>query len=384
MASLCAPVRRAATDRCPGALDLHEAADGALARIRTPGGRLTRAQLRALAQAAALGNGLVDVTSRANVQVRGLSEAVADELAALLAGAGLLPSPEHDRARNILASPLAVAETQGVVAELDRLLCAEPALAALPGRFLFAVDDGSGLALDQRADVALLARPAGCALALAGRVTSAPGTPRAAIDAALAFLAERDREWRIAELRDGAERIAARLGATLAGSVPEGRRIETGVAEQSDGRFAVTALVPLGRLDGPTLDALASLAGELRLSTARTVTVPGVADPAPVQAALGELGFSLSPTSGWVGLTACAGLGACPRARVDVRAAASARAAVRDPRDGAEHWAACERRCGERTRQPVSVAPEGDRVLVRRGEHEQAVATVADALEVLA
>ena len=392
MASLCPPVRRSASDRCPGALELHDAEDGALARIRTPGGRLTRAQLRAFSSAVALGNGLADLTSRANLQVRGLARRHARELAALLADAGLLPSPEHDRARNIVASPVAgrhlnaVAETDEVVAELDRLLCSEPALAALPGRFLFAVDDGSGLALDHRADVALVARPEGFALALAGSLTTARGTTAAAIAAALVFLDVREAAWRVSEVPGGAEAVAGRLGVMLAGPVPDARRLEPGVLRQRDGRVAVTAFVPLGRLDGAAFDGLASIAGEVRISTVRTVTVPDI-EPrraGAVQRALAELGFSLSPASGWVGLTACAGLGACARARLDVRAAAARRAAVRGPRDGAEHWAACERRCGERAAQPVSVAPDGASVLVRRGGHEDVVATAAEALELLA
>ena len=39
------PSIRADSDACPGALRLHAAADGPLARIRVPGGRMTGAQL---------------------------------------------------------------------------------------------------------------------------------------------------------------------------------------------------------------------------------------------------------------------------------------------------------------------------------------------------
>jgi precorrin-3B synthase len=39
------------TDACPGALQTHAAADGALARVRVPGGALTSEQLRVLAPA---------------------------------------------------------------------------------------------------------------------------------------------------------------------------------------------------------------------------------------------------------------------------------------------------------------------------------------------
>ena len=399
---LCAPARSRAADGCPGAVELHEAQDGALARIRTPGGRVTDAQLRALARAVELGNGLADLTSRANVQVRGLARGDADTLAALLADAGLLPSPAHDRARNIVASPVggrhprALAATDAVVDEIDRLLCDQTALAGLPGRFLFAVDDGSGLAVDDRADVALVAGADGFSLALAGRIAAAAlgpaGAPAAVIAAALAFLQERAAQgsgaWRLGELTSGAAAVAARMGVTLAGPLraPHTPRLAPGVLLQRDGRVAVTALVPLGRLDAPTITGLAGLAAEVRISTARTVTVPDVdrGRAGTVARALRALGLSLSPHSGWLGLSACAGLGACPRARLDVRAAAAMRASVRDPGAGAEHWAGCEKRCGERSDQPVSVAPDGERVLVRQHGCERSVASADEALEALA
>ncbi len=62
-------------DACPGALQVHQAADGALVRVRLPGGMITAAQLAALAGASSsYGSGTLELTARGNVQVRGITE----------------------------------------------------------------------------------------------------------------------------------------------------------------------------------------------------------------------------------------------------------------------------------------------------------------------
>ncbi|WP_307832599.1 precorrin-3B synthase [Planomonospora sp. ID91781] len=223
---------RSRSDACPGALQTHAAADGGLARIRVPGGRLPSTRLRELARAAAeCGTGVIELTSRANVQVRGLGEE--SGFAARMGEAGLLPSPTHERVRNILASPLTGCDGRGLldagplVAELDRSLCARPELAALPGRFLFAVDDGRGDVAGLGADAGILPlAPDLVAVLVAGadsglRVPVSEAVP-ALLAVAGAFLAELagsgTAAWRIGELPGGPGRVVARLRAEAAGS----------------------------------------------------------------------------------------------------------------------------------------------------------------------
>jgi sulfite reductase beta subunit-like hemoprotein len=397
-------------DRCPGVLRLHEAADGALARIRLPGGLLPAGALTCVAGLSELGNGIVELTSRGNLQVRGLARGHAAAAAAdRLWRAGLLPSPEHDRVRNIVASPLggrhprAVARTDDLVGALDRALCADAALSDLPGRFLFAVEDASETTGPHDADVTLAAEPAAPAfrLVLAGFPTTlfapAAEAPALALDAARAFvdLAARDGgdAWRVRDLEgDGAAKVAAALGGALtSAATPVGAAapLRVGSQEQADGRVAITVLPPLGRLDAIGLRGVEAIAADVqagvRMAPARTLTLVDVPPGrvAAITAELAALGLVVRGDAGWSGLSACAGLGACASARIDVRDAAAQRARVRTPGSGAEHWCACERGCGRPPRAAVLVTAASEGVHVDQAGAVRFVATIDDALLLL-
>lgn len=157
--SLKARTRR---DRCPGVLRPWPASDGALVRIRLVGGQLTLTSLRALTRVAeSYGTGDVHLTGRANLQVRGLpliDRSLPAEVTDALVATGLVPHPAHDLVRNILVSPQSGlaggrCDLRPVAARLDEAICASAALTELPGRFLFALDDGRGDLADHAADL---------------------------------------------------------------------------------------------------------------------------------------------------------------------------------------------------------------------------------------
>ncbi|HEU4423938.1 MAG TPA: precorrin-3B synthase [Pilimelia sp.] len=384
---------RRTPDACPGALRVHQATDGGLVRVRVPGGRLPTDHLAALAAAAAdLGDGALHITSRGNLQIRGIAAGAESGLAARLRVAGLLPSDTHERVRNIVASTLSGRDGAGMldvrplVTALDRGLCADPGLARLPGRFLFALDDGRGDVTGLGGDVGLLAVAAGrLALLLAGVDTCLRVGPDAAaataLAAARAFLAERaaqrSQAWRLAELANGAGRVAARLGgAPDALDLPgtPSRPPPVGLVPQVDGRMAVCVAVPLGRLTVPQASSLCAAAragGETYVTPWRTAVVPDLVpgDAERWLAALGRDGLVVDADSPWLGVTACAGRPGCAKALADVRSDAAAGLA-----DGANpaglpvHWAGCERRCGRPVGRHIEVVATSSGYRVRDTE----------------
>ncbi|MEU8677259.1 precorrin-3B synthase [Streptomyces sp. NPDC048560] len=365
---------RSSGDACPGTLRLHRADDGALARVRIPGGVLTTAQAEALHEASRrLGDGDVHLTSRGNAQLRGLSQDCGPELAGLLGAAGLLPSERHERVRNIVASPLTGLDDRGLpdvrpwLTGLDRLLCRSESATALSGRFLFALDDGRGDVDALGADVTLVADGADALLRIGDSATvlRLPGAeaPRAALLAAEVFLhaARPSGAWRVKDLPDGVhatlrDRVAQRLtGATTADASRPKRAVPPppGLVPAPTAHrhsVALAADVPLGRLAPAQWQLLTGTArrcgGELRLTPWRGVVVPGAAaDRADgLLAELDAAGLITGPASPWSGVGACIGQPGCAKSLSDVRADAAA--AVGPPGRLPVHWSGCERRCG--------------------------------------
>ena len=153
-------------DLCPGVFRPWPADDGALVRLRIPGGHLTRTTLLALLDVAeTYGDGRVHLTKRANLQLRALpllDGNVPPEVVEAIRETGLLPHPDHELVRNVLVSPLTGlhggrADLRPVTKELDERICATPSLSKLPGRFLLVLDDGRGDLVPRTCDLGLVA-----------------------------------------------------------------------------------------------------------------------------------------------------------------------------------------------------------------------------------
>lgn len=386
--------QRAEVDRCPGVLRPHRAADGALLRLRLPGGELAARTLDLVSRAAArYADGDVQLTSRANLQLRGVATddrgAVHPGLVDQILAAGLLPNPSHERVRNIVCSPLTgrrggLADLRPLVRELDARLCSTPELAGLPGPFLFVLDDGRGDVLPQAPDLGVLALDAHFVRLVlggrpAGQVVPLEHAAAELVDLALRFLQFASvasggrRVWHVRELPSGGRELLDTEIATDDADPPQfaGRGPGFGVMLQDDGAALVSTLVPLGLLGREQAAALCAVAhhgsGRLIITPWRGVVVPDL-PAAGAEAVLRDLagaGLGVSDDTPWRGLTACTGAPRCASGRGETRALATH---IARARGGAEptaadipvHVVGCDRRCGSPTGAHLEVLTTGD------------------------
>ena len=215
---------------CPTLLSPMQSGDGWLARVKPSAGTLSAEAARLIADAARRhGNSHIDLTSRANFQIRGLSPRSAEIFAETIIAAGLASAnPSLEAVRNVMASPLgpddpsAAFDSHAVARDIEAMLAGEPALWALPSKFGILVDGGGALPLhDITADIMVRAGETGLAVQLDGGTLAALCAPSSLAETvkalALAFLrlsaqTERDAApharagdggWRGGDLRRG-------------------------------------------------------------------------------------------------------------------------------------------------------------------------------------
>lgn len=304
------PVKRSFVDRDPGLLRPWIAQDGALIRLRLVGGEVRADSLRALAEVAVtFADGRIYLTSRANLQLRGLPHQegrLAPEVVASIAGTGLFPSPTHDLVRNIMVSPMTGrvggrADLRDVALSLDERLCADPELVALPGLFWFSLDDGTGEVAHRSLDVGLVALDSDLAQIRIGSqvwdVTLAlEDAPEALLEFARRFQMVRGTGrtalWHVDELPakgiELVDRDYPRDERTVL-AVPD--PLPFGTITQHDGKTALHLEVPDGSLSAERAVQVAELSPVLVVTPWRSIVAPDLA----VGCCVADVGVAVGP-----------------------------------------------------------------------------------------
>jgi precorrin-3B synthase len=372
-------------DICPGIAHAVPAKDGLLVRIRMPGGIIEPAQLAAIATASTTcADGQIEITSRSNIQLRGIGVHALAPLVEDLMAAGLLPSHTHDRVRNILLSPLAgldaeqLYDTRPMAHLLDEGLLANPEFAELAPKFSFTIDGGGQWFSHETSDLVLSALPSTDSvrwhLSIGGIATSVVTATENAVPCLLAAaqqcLGARDRygissRGRALAAHPAAFRAAvAQLGEfALPLAPPSDFRLVSGIPfgicpGKNRGLLNIVPSVPLGRISASQAQTIAAIAREtsldLRLAPWRGLVLGAVADDsAPtVVRCLDDLGLPVDGRDGYAGIAACAGLTGCEASLADVRSDAAAlagRLAGRGLRPGWRvDFSGCEKQCAMR------------------------------------
>jgi precorrin-3B synthase len=353
-----------AADRCPGLLRPHPAEDGALIRLRFPGGQTTADTLSALSGLArTYGHPDLQLTSRAGLQLRGLPDRLPRELTEAVLALGLVPSAPHERVRNIVASPLTgvsggKADLRGLIHDLDRAILDEPSLADLPGRFLFVLDDGRGDVVGRAFDLGYRAFDGLSGVVLVGGgELGFPVPARQAVDILIRLACD----FAVARRASGAWHVRElpTWMATVPGLGPVGDHVaDPTPLALGDVAGAASVVVPLALLTPDQADVVVRVApGPLAITPWRGLVLPGAA---PGLAALTATGLVATAGSAWSSISACVGGPSCGQAAGSTRALAL-ELVQRGDIGRRTHVSGCERRCG---------APADDhRDVVMRASH---------------
>ncbi|WGR95101.1 precorrin-3B synthase [Bradyrhizobium sp. ISRA435] len=320
-----------------------QSGDGLVLRIRPRGGRLDATQAAGIADLARqYGNGLIDLTSRANLQIRGVGDRGHPPLLDGLARLGLLdPDAETEAQRNVLVTPFWTEgdDSCALAAELELALVG--ASLELPTKFGFAVDDGHARVLaGASADVRIERDPAGKLLVRADGARFGRCVTRSeAVPVALALA-----EWFVAsggangDRRRMAAHIAtgARLPDALGGDAEPAPR----AADPSPGLYAPGTMVGVafGQMPHGTLRRLAANAQALRLTPWRMLLAEGMRDM-PHDTDL----ITRADDPALRAIT-CSGAPRCREAHADTRTLASA-LAPHIPPDARLHVSGCAKGC---------------------------------------
>lgn len=342
---------------CPSALRPMPAADGLILRIRPPACCFNAMQAGILANLAReFCQGLLTLTSRANLQLRGISADDHIEILKRLTACGLL-ALDSEPERNILVTPYW--RSGDDTCELAAAL-AVAKLPALPAKFGFAVDTGSAPVLsDVSADIRLERTVDG---ELSLRADGAPlGLPIRMGDAIERTIALA--QWFSASGGIGRMRVHLAAGHALppdlAGTTPSAAAILPQRAGPSPA--GLLAAFAFGEVPVDTLDGLARLNQEIRVTPWRMLFLPGVQRLPPLP------GIIIDPASPMSRIFACTGAPGCDQALAETRKLA-ADLAPHLPPGRRLHVSGCSKGCAHPEKTDFTLtARQGGYALIRNG-----------------
>jgi precorrin-3B synthase len=380
--------------------------DGLIVRLRLSSGIVDVGLAVQIAQwSRRWGTGEVDLSNRANLQLRGFSTRHLPDLHDALAAWDLLDrDPAGEAVRNVMSSPLAgldpdqVADIRPIVRDLELRLTGDASLHALPGKFGFAVDDGGLLGLDEATtDVRFVAHRSvdgprfDIHLGGAAQDQFGPIRPGAVADVAatLAAVFLRLRTGGAANIRrmrdlvvaHGAATIAREAGLAHSGPPRPARTVPSSMILGAHALGSAAYLgvgLPFGRIVAEDLAELALVAAasgarELRLTPWRAilVPVPSVASARALSGGLAPDCFILDPEDPRLRIAACPGAPSCVRGTTPVRTDAAGLAAEIAGAPGRGliiHVSGCEKGCAHPRAAPVTlVGRNGCYDLIRDG-----------------
>lgn len=353
---------------CPGALRPMMSGYGLVVRVRPRGGRLTPEQAAGIAALSLRhGNGRIDLSSRANVQLRGVTEAGHRPLIEGLSALGLIDeTTEAESRRNIVVTPF-WSDGDGLQAIVRSLAAAltGPDAPDTPGKFGYAVDCAAAPVLRSvSADIRIERGPDGGHLVRPdGAATGAPATPATVADLALELA-----RWFLGSggAPQGRGRMAAHLarGAVLPPAFAEAPAIQSGAPVDPDpGPVAQGVLVAFefGQMRTETLSILARI-GPLRLTPWRMLLIEDAG-------ALPEVaGLITDPGSPLLRAVACTGAPGCPQAHIATRPLGRRLSAALPPGERL-HVSGCAKGCAHPGAASFTLVgrPDGAVDLVRGG-----------------
>lgn len=343
---------------CPGLSDPLPTGDGLLARLAVACPMPLDA-LSALCTAARThGNGIIEITSRGSIQVRGLTPASAPRFSEAAAALDIADTAGG----RVLASPLAgldpheIFDVSDVADRLRHFLVERGLAATLAPKVSVVVDGGGGLNLDTvPCDIRLRAERIGGAsgfcLTTANAATLGTIAPDNAIEAVTELLHAIAAQGPMARARDlphqapfaaqSRENASERSSAQLIGT-----------HSLRDGTVALGIGLPFGHSDSDSLQRLtegAQCAGaaSARPAPGRVLLFIGVppAQASGLVAKAERLGFITKPDDPRRRVVACAGAPACAAAEIPTRALAPAIVASARLETQTIHVSGCAKGC---------------------------------------